>query len=1768
MEEEALGEVPDALGAHQSPAADPPLPPREAEGGGGAAAPQCEPTGEGDAAADDPRPVPAPGPDSAGSEEEARECRGGDGAAGEEDEKMHGDANAVVFGDGDGGGGDALSGEGAEMDGRANSAAAEGAGAGAVEEEADTEFGDAVEEATPMDECPDTVAAVAVEEEAVNMGEVPNTAATGDKVGEQDDAMGEEAAEVAENKESPEYPNLVPFVATETGEEEAEKTKEVPDAAADETVEEEAADINEVSDTATGETVEEEAAMNGVVDTMVDETVEEEAANMNEVLDPAVNETVEEEATNMNEISDAAADGDDGGRPDSDFGEGNAQIDTCPDSAAAPTGNYVVEEDAAQMDECPRMDAAAANADEDIEECPDSAVAATDEAEEEAAQMDDGDDEPPPVVVRRGGGRRKRGRQPRAQVARTPGKRKEKDGEEVCFICFDGGDLVVCDRRGCPKVYHPSCVNRDEAFFRAKGRWNCGCAKDAEFLCVRGSKGFCQTCFGTVMLIEQKEQGNETMDGVDFDDKNSWEHLFKDYWLDLKGKLSLTFDELCATKARQKGSIVSVPDEESSDDACGTHGDRRENNSDSSLGHRNEITVSRKRKKKRSMSPAKSPAREDGSMKKGSIRTFSRQKKAKKLRKQTTYNEEPAKEAEESAGTSTSENINWASNELLDFVAHMKDGDRSALSQFDVQALLLEYIKQKNLRDPRRKSQIVCDSLLQNLFGKPRVGHFEMLKLLESHFLTNEASPVDTDENQGGVVDPDPNQVAAEGSSGGSTMVGSDKRRKSRKRSERGPQTNLDEYAAIDVHNINLLYLRRNLVEELADDIDTFDEKVVGSFVRIRISGTGQRQDIYRLVQVVGTGKAAGKYKSGKRMTDVTVEILNLDKKESITIDILSNQDFTEEECKRLRQSIKCGFIGRLTVGEVQEKSRILQPVKVSDWIESEKLRLSHLRDRAKCVEKLQLLSTPEERIRRLNEIPEIHVDPKMDPDYESPEEVEADEKRDSFNRRRDFFLRRGKELPSPISSESRVGARRNSKFNWESNRTTSTEVESPTTLIDKANEYSGDKDFHQTSNLETPKSGVDKNIVEVNLNNKQHGQLSSTLTQTPATGASTPLNINESEKIWHYVDPSGKIQGPFSMIQLRKWNTTGYFPPNLRIWKNSERQEDCILLSDALAGKFEKDLSELEPQRSSSSQSNVVTTKSILEGGLRGVNNQSNESYSATGVNELAKVERVGFTSSAGEASKDANSNNSLRQWQGQTDPRSLVLSPRAPYASQPYQSVQPGYASSDQLASNLRNLVALPQHSSNLNVSVVQGSTIKQPAIGEPQSIGNPQNQSKIDGPGNIYASSLDKDPELPPRDERLAVSGVSNVDSVVGPAFGYLSVPSSVSLQGDSLNRSSTLLAEDSVDNRMGSFFNSHTGSTPAPDNAISEAGQSTVHHLRESSLKENFVDTNPTYPPAEPLSEKSNAQQPESSFSIPQPVMNPCNFVAPNAINIQQQMALQTTTMQSGNTPTEPTLPPNSNFMPTANTQNVGWAMLPQNGNASSAQAQGNNNMNYGAPMQGNPNMVGLVPGQANMNMAWGTPAQGVTNFNNMGLAPPLPPGPPPQTNTMVTTGWVAPPSQGSNQAMNMAWVPQGQGSANPTTFWTPAMQGNPANTWGAFPQGNTNPFPMWIPPTMGNPNHNIGWAAPPQGNNMVPNPSSVSGQGNMNMNWNQPNANPSNWGTQQATDSGARAPWNMAPAQLGHRAGVCKYHEYGHCKKGASCLQNHKSLRSVVLYRIH
>lgn len=50
-------------------------------------------------------------------------------------------------------------------------------------------------------------------------------------------------------------------------------------------------------------------------------------------------------------------------------------------------------------------------------------------------------------------------------------------------------------------------------------------------------------------------------------------------------------------------------------------------------------------------------------------------------------------------------------------------------------------------------------------------------------------------------------------------------------------------------------------------------------------------------------------------------------------------------------------------------------------------------------MEKINLLNTPDERERRLNKIPQIHSDPKMNPDYES------DDTEEYFNKEHGLFI-------------------------------------------------------------------------------------------------------------------------------------------------------------------------------------------------------------------------------------------------------------------------------------------------------------------------------------------------------------------------------------------------------------------------------------------------------------------------------------------------------------------------------------------------------------------------------------------------------------------------------------------------------------------------------------------------------------------------------------------------------------------------------------------
>lgn len=763
-----------------------------------------------------------------------------------------------------------------------------------------------------------------------------------------------------------------------------------------------------------------------------------------------------------------------------------------------------------------------------------------------------------PVVVKRKRGRPPKNRDGAAAAAPAPPKpvKKNEDEEVVCFICFDGGSLVVCDRRGCSKVYHPACIKRDESFFRLRGRWNCGwhicssCEKAAHFMCytctyslckvcvkqgnffgVRGNKGFCDTCYGTIWLIESKDEDG-TKVKVDFDDKNSWEYLFKLYWLDLKGKHFLTLEELISAKSSWTGRSISARREKEE-----SSGERYDANYDHDASS---DSASRKRKRGASVRTRGRKRQNHGTARKCEISV----KGSESLTNGVPFE-----------GMDLSNDSKWASSELLEFVGHMRNGDKSQISQFDVQVLLLEYIKQSNLRDSRKKSQIICDERLSSLFRKPRVGHFEMLKLLDTHFHVKETPTVNSESQRH--RDPDSAQVDSGGYSEMATKLSSDKRRKTNKKLERDPPANIEDYAAIDMHNINLIYLRRSLMEEIIDDVAAFSEKITGAFVRIRISGAGQKQDMYRLVKVVGTHKVAERYSVGKKMTDRALEISNLDKKEVITMDTISNQDFTEEECKRLRQSMKYDLIPRLKVGDICEKAKMFQSLQINDWLENEKQRLSHLRDRAsetgrrkelrECVEKLQLLNTPEERERRINELPEVHADPNMDPNYESTEEW-SDKTTDDGT-----INRNGSDLHLP----GRKGAELNSvqfppqKCSDTSHHTSLNPPEGVTHRPGAGSNF----------NLQ---SAIGWNIPRprIDLNNTA-GEAAS------VSSSGVVSSDTEPEKVWQYKDPSGNVQGPFTLSQLSKW--TSYFPGDMKIWLTFESEENSLLLTEVLS-KQQKD--------------------------------------------------------------------------------------------------------------------------------------------------------------------------------------------------------------------------------------------------------------------------------------------------------------------------------------------------------------------------------------------------------------------------------------------------------------------------------------------------------------------------------------------------------------------------------------------------------------------
>ncbi|XP_074527128.1 histone-lysine N-methyltransferase NSD3 isoform X2 [Halichoeres trimaculatus] len=81
---------------------------------------------------------------------------------------------------------------------------------------------------------------------------------------------------------------------------------------------------------------------------------------------------------------------------------------------------------------------------------------------------------------------------PKKRKLRPEGKHTH---EYFCFRCGEGGELVMCDRKDCPKAYHLLCLNLTKPPY---GRWECPwhscsvCSSPASSLCDFCPRSFCR----------------------------------------------------------------------------------------------------------------------------------------------------------------------------------------------------------------------------------------------------------------------------------------------------------------------------------------------------------------------------------------------------------------------------------------------------------------------------------------------------------------------------------------------------------------------------------------------------------------------------------------------------------------------------------------------------------------------------------------------------------------------------------------------------------------------------------------------------------------------------------------------------------------------------------------------------------------------------------------------------------------------------------------------------------------------------------------------------------------------------------------------------------------------------------------------------------------------------------------------------------------------------------------------------------------------------
>ncbi|KAJ4849553.1 hypothetical protein Tsubulata_048345 [Turnera subulata] len=519
----------------------------------------------------------------------------------------------------------------------------------------------------------------------------------------------------------------------------------------------------------------------------------------------------------------------------------------------------------------------------------------------------------------------------------------------------------------------------------------------------------------------------------------------------------------------------------------------------------------------------------------------------------------------------------WGSKPLIEFLGSIGVDTAKKMSQFEVTNLVNKYVNEHGLRDKKKKKRVVCDERLLPIFGRKAIGRNKISDLLEPHFAENQdddslfGSSEEEEEGEGGEKEEEEDGGDEERRRGRRAGVSNSGKKVAKEKVLEAPKSC---YAKIVPENVKLVYLKRSLVQILAQEPEVFERKVVGSLVRVpRDRNDYLQKNSHLLVQeAAGTDKESAKY---------VLQVSNYVK--DVPTSMLSNDNFSEDECMDLRQRVKDGLLRRPTIVEIEEKAQLLHeditkhspaeqtrllcevPTIIAEEIEVETKALDIPVDTelGKCG---SLTSTHN----GASEIPICDAATARTSVTHSEEDGFAKEHQEQLSEMRFSVNIEGNGHPQDLADKQPQGVdkQENKKHPQVMVDVQAIDVsEQPRDVVDDPE----DKKRHQVvTEIQVIDLSDQPQDLEGVQEDKRHHQMESNVPVIDLSDEEDEDQSGDNQDLnddleWHYIDPRGEEQGPFSIAALQHWEEKGYFPSDFKVWKTGQSKEDAVLLTDIL---------------------------------------------------------------------------------------------------------------------------------------------------------------------------------------------------------------------------------------------------------------------------------------------------------------------------------------------------------------------------------------------------------------------------------------------------------------------------------------------------------------------------------------------------------------------------------------------------------------------------